>query len=192
MGEIGNFIRGQNIKKSDFIDSGLGCIHYGQIHTYFGTWAIEPKTFIKANSGINLRQAFKGNLVIATTSENDSGVAKAVAWLGKNVAVSTDTYIFKHTQNPKYISYFFQTHFFQKQKMPYITGTKVRRISSKGLSKILIPIPSLEVQEEIVSILDKFDVLVSDLSMGLPAEIKARRKQYEYYRDRLLTFEEAA
>ena len=47
-------------------------------------------------------------------------------------------------------------------------------------------------QERIVAILDKFDALVNDLSIGLPAEIAARRQQYEYYRDKLLTFEEAA
>ncbi len=62
----------------------------------------------------------------------------------------------------------------------------------KKYSKFRIPVPPLEIQNETVSILDKFDALVNDLSIGLPAEIKARRKQYEYYRDRLLTFKEAA
>lgn len=55
-----------------------------------------------------------------------------------------------------------------------------------------IPVPPLEEQERIVAILDKFDALVHDLSSGLPAEIAARRKQYEHYRDRLLTFKECA
>ena len=50
--------------------------------------------------------------------------------------------------------------------------------------------PETEEQTRIVSILDKFDALVNDLSIGLPAEIKARRKQYEYYRNKLLTFKE--
>lgn len=57
--------------------------------------------------------------------------------------------------------------------------------------KYPIPVPPLEEQARIVAILDKFDVLVNDLSSGLPAEIAARRKQYAYYRDRLLTFKEA-
>ena len=51
-----------------------------------------------------------------------------------------------------------------------------------------IPIPPLEVQQKIISILDGFDALTSDLTQGLPAEIAARKKQYEYYRDKLLTF----
>lgn len=56
-------------------------------------------------------------------------------------------------------------------------------------SNFKIPIPSIEEQEKIVKILDKFDRLVNDISIGLPAEIKARRQQYEYYRDMLLSFE---
>ena len=55
-----------------------------------------------------------------------------------------------------------------------------------------VAVPPLEEQERIVAILDKFDALVNDLSNGLPAELKARRQQYEYYCDRLLTFSETA
>lgn len=58
------------------------------------------------------------------------------------------------------------------------------------IKSLQIPVPPLEEQERIVSILDKFDTLVNDISQGLPAEIEARRKQYGYYRDKLLTFEE--
>ena len=60
----------------------------------------------------------------------------------------------------------------------------------KRILDIKIPIPSLEKQKEIVEILDKFDTLVNDLSEGIPAEIEMRTKQYEYYRNKLLTFEE--
>ena len=61
-------------------------------------------------------------------------------------------------------------------------------VDTKKLANVLIPLPPLSVQQEIVRILDKFEALTSDLQSGLPAEIEARRKQYEYYRDRLLTF----
>jgi type I restriction enzyme S subunit len=57
-----------------------------------------------------------------------------------------------------------------------------------GFKKILIPIPSLSEQERIVSILDKFDVLTTSINEGLPKEIELRKKQYEYYRNMLLTF----
>lgn len=71
-------------------------------------------------------------------------------------------------------------------------ASTVKHLSSRQLEATLIPVPSVDEQARIVAILDKFDVLVNDLSIGLPAELAARRKQYEYYRDRLLTFKEAA
>ena len=63
-------------------------------------------------------------------------------------------------------------------------------VDMSGFKKLKIPIPPISAQQEIASILDKFDTLTSSLSEGLPAEIKARRKQYEYYRHQLLTFPE--
>lgn len=69
-----------------------------------------------------------------------------------------------------------------------ITGTKVMRVNGESMAKIEIPVPPMEVQEEIVRILDRFDRLTNDISEGIPAEIAARQKQYEFYRDKLLTF----
>ena len=71
-----------------------------------------------------------------------------------------------------------------------VSGTKVTRISGDSFAKYPIPIPPLELQEKIVAILDRFETLVNDLSEGLPAEIAAVKEQYEYYRNRLLTFKE--
>lgn len=65
------------------------------------------------------------------------------------------------------------------------------KLNQQNLNNIKIPVPPLEEQKRIVSILDRFDTLCNDLSSGLPAEIEARKKQYEYYRDKLLTFKEA-
>ena len=189
LGEVGYFVRGTGIQKSDFREKGVGCIHYGQVHTHYGTWADETKSFVDPEFAQKLRKAQKGDLVIATTSEDDDAVAKAVAWLGEeDVVVSTDAYIYRHSLNPKYVSYFFQTEQFHKQKRPYITGTKVRRISGENLAKINIPVPAREEQDRIVAILDKFDVLTNSIAEGLPREIELRRKQYEYYRDKLLSF----
>ncbi|NLC45404.1 MAG: restriction endonuclease subunit S, partial [Clostridiales bacterium] len=58
------------------------------------------------------------------------------------------------------------------------------------LKQIRIPVPPLAEQARIVAILDRFDALCNDITIGLPAEIEARQKQYEYYRDKLLTFKE--
>ncbi len=187
--DIGEFIRGGTFQKKDFIDVGVGCIHYGQIYTYYGTYTEKTKTYISTALAKKCKKAQKGDLIIATTSENDEDVCKAVAWLGsEDIAVSSDACIYKHNLNPKYVSYFFQTEQFQNQKRQYITGAKVRRVNADNLSKILIPVPSMEIQERIVSILDKFDTLTNSITEGLPREIELRQKQYEYYRDLLFSF----
>ncbi|WP_199774577.1 restriction endonuclease subunit S [Rothia sp. HMSC069C03] len=189
LGSLGTFVRGNGLQKKDLQESGNPVIHYGQVFTRYGLH--EDKTLSYANDEVynKLRKAEKGNLVIATTSENDEDVCKALAWLGETPAgISGDAYIYRHEMNPKYVSYFFTTHDFHRQKLRHITGTKVRRVSGKNLETIEIPLPSLEEQQRIVDILDRFDALTSSLSEGLPAELAARRSQYEYYRDQLLTF----
>lgn len=189
---LGEFVRGGSLQKKDFTETGVGCIHYGQIYTHYRTFAYETKSFVSEKFAKKARKAKTGDLVIATTSENDEDVCKAVAWLGSDdIAVSSDACIYKHNLNPKYVSYFFQTESFQSQKRPYITGAKVRRVNTNNLAKIVIPIPcptnpkkSLAIQAKIVRILDTFAELTSELI----AELNMRKKQYEYYRDLLLNF----
>lgn len=184
LGEVGRFERGSGIQKSDFVDEGVGCIHYGQIHTHYGTWATETKSFISPQLARKGRRARPGDLVIATTSEDDANVGKAVAWLGSDdVAVSTDAFVFRHSLDPKYVSYFFQSKQFHDQKRPHVTGAKVRRIAGSGLAKIRIPVPPMEVQREIVRVLDLFQ--------SLEAELEARRRQYAHYRTSLLAATES-
>lgn len=190
--DIGKFIRGGGLQKKDFTEAGVGCIHYGQIYTYYGTYTYETKSFVSEDFAKKARMAKSGDLIIATTSENDEDVCKAVAWLGdEDIAVSSDACFYTHNLNPKYVAYFFQTEQFQQQKRQYITGAKVRRVNADNLAKILIPVPSSEEQARIASILDKFDSLTNSLQEGLPREIDLRQKQYEYYRDLLLSFPKA-
>lgn len=89
--------------------------------------------------------------------------------------------------NLKFVYYFLSNHIIEFQ-IKAKTG-KLPQISTPDTDKFLIPIPPIEEQERIVSILDKFDSLVNDISEGLPAELNVRKKQYEYYRNKLLTFE---
>lgn len=189
LGDIGTIKRGNGLQKKDFTETGVGCIHYGQIYTKYGAFADKTLTFVDADLASHLLQVEKGDLVIACTSENVDDICKCVAWLGnENICTGGHSCVFKHNQNPKYVSYFFQTEQFFKQKKKYVYGTKVMDIKPDNIAKIEIPIPSLEEQERIVAILDRFDSLVNDLSKGLPAEIEARKQQYEYYRDKLLDF----
>ena len=128
---------------------------------------------------------------MAVTSENLEDVCKCVAWTGEeNVAVSGHTAIIRHNQNPKYLSYYFHTDKFFSQKKKLAHGTKVIEVTPDSLKNIIIPLPPIEEQNRIVKILDQFNNLCNNLSNGLPAEIEARQKQYEYYRDKLLTFKE--
>ena len=92
---------------------------------------------------------------------------------------------------PEYMRYYFQTSaFWSTQINRLLQSSSMQNIPMEKIRKFVLPIPSLEEQERIVSILDRFDSLCNDLSSGLPAEIEARQKQYEYYRDKLLSFSE--
>ena len=120
-------------------------------------------------------------------------VCKAVAWLGdEEVAIHDDCFAYRHSLNPKFVAYYMQTAAFHSEKAQYVARAKVKRMSRENLAKLHIRVPPQDEQERIVAILDEFDALVNDLSVGLPAELAARRKQYEHYRDRLLTFPEAS
>lgn len=179
LGDVGVFLRGTSFQKKHFVDEGIPCVHYGQLYTYYRLCAYETKSFLGKDFANAKGLARPGDLIIATTSENEEDVCKAMAWLGiTNVVVSNDAYIYRHTLNPKYVAYFFQSSLFQDAKKQYITGTKVLRVSGANMAKINIPVPPMEVQEEIVRVLDSF------------AELEARKRQYAYYRDQLLTFGE--
>jgi type I restriction enzyme S subunit len=91
--------------------------------------------------------------------------------------------------NAKFLRYYL---FFKKDILlvPLMRGGANVSLNIESLKKVKIPILPIEEQLRIVAILDRFDALVNDISQGIPAEIEARRKQYEYYRDKLLTFKE--
>ena len=89
---------------------------------------------------------------------------------------------------PRYLYYVLSSDKFFNYDMQNAKGAKMPRGSKDAVMNYPIPVPPLEEQERIVSILDRFDKLCNDISEGLPAEIEARQKQYEYYRDKLLTF----
>ena len=90
--------------------------------------------------------------------------------------------------NPEFMKFLFRSSVIRKLICKTANGVTRFNISKKEFAKIVIPIPSLAEQDHIASVLDKFYFLVGDLTIGLPAEIEKRRQQYEYYRDKLLTF----
>lgn len=190
LGEVCNFIRGNGLQKKDFVEKGFPVIHYGQIYTKYGFSARDTISFANGEIYNKLRKAKRGDIIMATTSENIEDLGKSVVWEGEQeVGISGDSYIIQTSQNPRFINYYLQSIHFQLQKEKKVTGTKVIRINSKDMVNFDIKVPSLLRQKQIVSILDNFDVLTSNLVFGLPKEIELRKKQYEYYRDKLLSFD---
>jgi type I restriction enzyme S subunit len=189
LGEVGEFIRGRRFVKDDITSQGVPCIHYGEMYTYYNIWAKQSKSFISKELATKLRAAKNGDVVFVAAGETIEDLGKATAWLGdEDVVIHDACFFYKSDLNPKYVAYYSRTKFFHDQIKKSISSGKISAINSKGLEKVLIPIPSPEEQARIVSILDKFDTLTTSISEGLPKEIELRKKQYEYYRDMLLSF----
>ncbi len=190
LSDIATITRGGNFQKKDFVEEGFPAIHYGQIYTQYGIHASETISCISEKVAEKSKKAVTNDIVMAVTSENVEDVCKCVAWLGMGeIAVSGHTAIIHHNQNAKYLAYYFHTQEFAIQKRKLAHGTKVIEVTPDRLNDIVLYLPSLEEQRRKVGILDKFDVLCNDISEGIPAEIDAREKQYEYYRNELLSFE---
>ena len=187
LGEIATISRGGNFQKKDFLTEGVPCIHYGQIYTKYGLFTDKTFTFISEECAKKQKRAQPNDIVMAVTSENIEDVCKCLAWLGDEpVAVSGHSAIIHHDQNAKYLVYYFHSQMFFAQKRKLAHGTKVIEVTPDALVDIVLPIPALEIQREIVRILDNFTNLTAELT----AELTARKTQYNYYRDKLLTFQE--
>ena len=94
--------------------------------------------------------------------------------------------------NSRFLMYLLHTNKIRSEIFKKVAGGTVKSIPMGELRKLKIPVPPMSEQERLVNLIDRFDALFNDLTSGLPAEIAARQKQYEYYRDKLLTFKEKA
>ena len=185
--DIGSFQRGKRFVKTDMISEGVPCIHYGEMYTHYGIWAKTAKSFVTKELASKLRVAEHGDVVIVAAGETIEDIGKGTAWLGDSSVVIHDAcFSYKSLLNPKYLSYFLRTKIFHDQVKPYISSGKISAINAKGLGKAKIPIPSATTQAKIVRMLDTFTELTAELT----AELVARKQQYAYYRDELLTFGE--
>lgn len=133
----------------------------------------------------------KGDILMARTGAT---FGKTMIFDGNEEAVYASFLIKidlnKEVVNPTYYWHFAQSGLYWDQANKIVGGGAQPQFNANVLKTIKIPLPEMKEQNRIVSILDKFDALVNDISEGLPAELKARRAQYEYYRDKLLTFKE--
>ena len=180
LGDIATISRGGSFQKKDYTENGIPCIHYGQIYMNYGLFAEKTLSYISEETAQKQRFAESGDIIMAVTSENIDDVCKCMAWLGKEkVAVSGHTAIIRHSINPKYLVYWLHSSAFYQQKAKIAHGTKVIEVAPVKLADVILPVPPLPVQREIVRILDNFPELT--------AELTARKQQYAYYRDKLLT-----
>ena len=158
LGEVGSFMRGGGFQKSDFVEQGIPCIHYGQIHTKFGPFISSHITEISPDLETKTKFASNGDLIIAITSEDAEGSCKSTAWLGDYpVAVGGHAAIYKHSMNPLFMTFFFKSTIFNYAKMEYIHGTKVFEIKPDDIAKIMVPCPPMSLQEQFSAIAEQAD-----------------------------------
>ncbi|WP_314699382.1 restriction endonuclease subunit S [Prevotella jejuni] len=157
-GEIGTLERGAGISKKDFVDDGLPCIHYGQLHTIFGAYTRKTITFIPKDLLPKYKIAYPGDLILAITSEDVEGSCKSTAWLGDyDVVVGSDAAIFHHNQNGIYLSYYTRTKAFYNEKAKYAKGFKVTHISTKEIASISICVPPLSIQNTFANKIEQIE-----------------------------------
>ena len=156
LGEVGTFQRGGGFLKSDFVENGFPCIHYGQIHTRFGVKTYKHLTCINEELAFSKSKiAHNGDVIIAITSEDVEGSCKCTAWLGDyDVAVGAHAAIYRHNLNPAFAAYYFNGPHFNFEKIKYARGFKVVEIKPSDIEKISIKFPSITEQERIVAELD--------------------------------------
>lgn len=171
LSEVANLQRGKRLVKSQLEKTG--------------------KYAVYQNSMIPLGYYHESNVKSDTTFVISAGAAGEIGHSNFDFWAADDVYFLTDSESvmSKYLYYCLLVQ--QNKILGQVRRASIPRLSRAVIEKLIIPVPPLSEQARIVTILDKFDVLVNDISNGLPAEIKARRSQYEYYRNQLLTFPNA-
>ena len=193
LGEVAELKRGRSLQKTDIGLGKIPIILYGELYTTYGNYITEVVSHTSLARAKKATLARSGDLLLPLSSTTkEAQIGKVSALCVDGVYVGGDALILSHYQYAGYLVHLLNSGWFEKQKMKCVRGTTIMHLSSQELLKIFIPLPPLSVQEEIVRILDKFHTLTNSIVEGLPREIELRRKQYEYYREKLLTFPRAA
>lgn len=180
LNEVGKVSMCKRIFKNETLASG-------DIPFYkIGTFGKEPNAFISKEIYDEYRKKFsfpkKGDVLLSASGT----IGRRVIYNGESAYFQDSNIIWIDNDESKVLNKFL---YYLYATVEWKTeGGTIQRLYNDNLKKIKIPVPPLAEQARIVAILDKFDALVNDLSVGLPAELNARRKQYEYYRNKLLTF----
>ena len=185
LGDIGSICMCKRILKSQ--TNTVSGVPFYKIGT-FGKEAdayITQETFNEYRSKYNFPK--KGDVLISAAGT----IGRTVVYNGKP-AYFQDSNIVWIDNNESVVLNSYLRYCYELKPWKASEGGTIPRLYNDNIAKAVIAVPSIEEQKRIVSILDRFDVICNDLTSGLPAEIEARQKQYEYYRDKLLTFKEVA
>ena len=154
-----------------------------------GTFGKEPDAFISMEIYEEYRNKYnfpkKGDILISAAGT----IGRTVVYDGKPAYFQDSNIVWIDNDETQVLNSYLR-YCYELKPWNVSTGGTIARLYNDDIAKAKIPVPPLEEQARIVSILDRFDKLCNDISEGLPAEIAARQKQYEYYRDKLLTFKE--
>lgn len=184
LGKIGTLERGKGLQKDDFTETGVPCIHYGQIFTYYKGFTDKTISHVSSETAKDCTVVHKGDTILAITSENVQDLCKNTVWLGDcDIVTGGHSGIFRHNQNPKFLGYYFQSDYFNHQKFKLAKGTKVIEINPDDvLKRIKIKLPDLETQQKIVQILDAY---TNAIELQDSVIIK-NEKLFKEYRSKLL------
>ena len=183
--------RGSGIKRDQVTEKGVPCVRYGEIYTTYNTWFDECVSHTKEEYVPNPKYFEHGDILFAITGESVEDIAKSIAYIGNEKCLAGgDIVVMKHQQNPRYLAHVLNTTIAREQKSKGKVKSKVVHSNVPSIEQITIPLPPLDVQKRYADVLDNFEKICTDLNIGLPAEINLRKKQYEFYRNCLLTFAE--
>ncbi len=185
-----NWFRGNGIKREEVTADGKPCVRYGEIYTTYGLHFNSCVSHTSDTVVNNPKIAKKGAILFAITGESVEDIATSTAYLGdEEIYVGGDILVMEHKQDAKYIAYALSTTDARQQKSKGRIKSKVVHHNKNDISNIIIPVPKdIAEQSYIADLLDRFYDLINDMNSGIPVEIGFRHQQYEYYRDKLLTF----
>ena len=190
LGEIAvDIYRGAGITRDQVTAEGTPCVRYGEIYTTYGVWFDKCMSHTDESKLLSKKYFEHGDILFAITGESVDDIAKCCVYIGHEKCLAGgDIVVLKHNQNPKYLSYALATTDARQQKSKGKVKSKVVHSSVPAIREIKVPVPPIEIQREIVRILDDYTENVTELQRQLAAEMTARKTQYSFYRDKLLTF----
>ena len=131
--DVGIFQRGKRFTKADYADTGIPCIHYGEIYTRYDVWTDRVASHLRKDTLARLRFAEPGDVVIVDVGEVVEDVGRSVAWVGdKPAAIHDHCYAFRTNLNPVFVSYLMRTSWFRREKVKDIARTKVKTLLIAG------------------------------------------------------------